>query len=1074
MSRSTFSSPRFSRFFAILLLLAIGFWVAPPAAAQKGGTPPTLESATAHLKMRAIGPAIMSGRIDDLAAVESNPQVMYLGAATGGVWKTTDGGMTWKAIFENESNPSIGALAIAPSNPSIVWVGTGEANNRQSSSWGDGVYKSTDGGKTWEHLGLADTQAIGRIVIDPTNSDVVYVAALGHLWGPNAERGLFKTSDGGKTWKKVLFINDDTGVSDVAIDPRSPNILYAASYERRRTPWGFNGGGPGSGVYKTTDGGATWKKLTKGLPDNGNTGRIGLSVYRRDPNVVYALIQNAKGGVFRSEDQGATWKRMGSTDPRPSYFSQIRVDPNNDLRLWMGGVNLYYSEDAGKSFTTQRVRAVHSDFHAIWIDPHDSNHVVVGCDGGVYVSRDGGRDWDHLNVMPLGQIYEVGYDNQQPYHVCGGFQDNAEWCGPSRTWFARGIVNSDWMMVGGGDGFYVKPDPADPQTIYTESQDGNLNRRDLRTNEARRIRPVPPGNTDAPYRFNWDSPLEISSHDHNTIYYGGNFLFKSTNRGDTWTRLGGDLTKAIDRNKLLVLGKLPSKETLALNDGVEWYGTITSISESPVNAEVLWVGTDDGNLQVSRNGGHSWTNVVDRVPGVPKDTYVSRVVASKYAAGTAFVAFDGHRSNDFHVYLFKTSDYGQTWHSISAGLPQSGGIIHVIREHPSDPNLLFVGAEFGGYFSLDGGEHWNALKMGLPTVPVDDIQIQPRENDLILGTYGRSIYILDDLTPIEQLSDKLLAENLHLFPIRPAIAWRIYQNSWFTGQQLFAGPNPPYGALIDFYLKAKPAKDEKVKVTVLDVAGKTVREISDTKAEAGINRIDWDLRVNPPVKPTAEQLAAQAQGFFFGGPRGPMVEPGSYTVKVSLGQDTQTQIVKVEEDPRIRIAAAARAERHDALMRLYDLYKTADQGEKTIEGLKKSLDEAMAAWKKPGAPEIPDAIHKQAEALSKKVNDLHGKFVSERGFGAGGPLHYTPPPLPQQIGRLMFQIDGYTAAPTSAEKQQIAEAAKELSQATSALHQLVSSDLARLNKALNSAGVPRITATPTSPPPRRRGGADQQ
>ncbi len=558
----------------------------------------------------------------------------------------------------------------------------------------------------------------------------------------------------------------------------------------------------------------------------------------------------------------------------------------------------------------------------------------------------------------------------------------------------REFPNSDWLMVGGGDGFYVKPDAEDPQTIYTESQDGNLSRRDLRTNEALNIRPVPPEGQ-PPYRFNWNSPLLISPKDHNTIYYGGNFLFKSTDRGNTWTRLGGDLTTGVDRNTLPILGQLPSKDTQSLYDGVEWYPTITTIDESPVNTSVLWVGTDDGNLQVSRDGGQNWKNVADRVPGVPKGTYVTRVVASKTGDGTAYVTFDGHRSNDFHVYLFKTTNYGQTWKSLSAGLPESTGTVHVIREHPDDPNMLFVGMEFGAYFSLDGGNRWNKLGMGLPTVPVDDIQIQPRENDLILATHGRSIYILDNITALQHLNDKVLGEDLHLFPIRDTIAWRIYQNRWFDAQQVFLGPNPPEGASIDFYLKAKPAKDQKIKITVVDSSGKTVREITDAKPGAGINRVNWDLRYDAPVKPTPEQLAAQGQGFFGGGARGPMVEPGTYTVKVALGDNSQTQTVKVEEDPRIQISAADRAARHDMQMQLYDLYKRADDGTKTIGGLKKSLEDTLAAWKKPGAPKIPDDIRKQAEALSKKVNDLSGKFVAERGAGgAGGPLHYTPPPLP--------------------------------------------------------------------------------
>ena len=1054
--------------FATLSLLSLSFFARTAIAQEQPA--PSIESATANLRMRAIGPAIMGGRIDDIAVADTTPKTVYLGAAAGGLWKSTDGGMTWTPLFEKQPNPSIGAVAVAPSNPSIVWVGTGEANNRQSASWGDGVYKSTDGGATWSHMGLEDTQAIGRVVIDPTNPDIVYVAAVGHLWGPNPERGLFKTTDGGKTWNKVLFINNDTGVTDVAIDSQSPTTLYAAAYQRRRTAWGFNGGGPSSGVYKTTDGGATWTKLTKDLP-TGDDGRIAVAVYRKNPNIVYALIQNAKGGVFRSEDKGATWTKMSSENPRPSYFSQIRVDPNNDLRIWMGGVSLYYSEDGGKTFNQRRARKVHSDFHAIWIDPENSHFMLVGCDGGVYESRDGGANWDHLNVMNLGQAYEVGYDNQQPYHVCAGYQDNAEWCGPSRTWFAGGIPNSAWFMVGGGDGFYVKPDPEDPQTIYTESQDGNLNRRDLRNNEALSIRPVPAKNSDPPYRFNWNSPLLISSHDHNTIYYGGNYLFKSTNRGDSWVKLGGDLTTGVDRNKLPILGVLPNKDTLSLYDGVEWYPTITTIDESPLSSSILWVGTDDGNLQLSRDGGKTWKNVTDRVPGVPKGTYVSRVVASKYAEGAAYVAFDGHRSNDFHVYLFKTTDYGQTWKSISAGIPESAGTLHVIREHPSDKNMLFAGAEFGAFFSLDAGEHWNKLNMGLPTVPVDDIQIQPRENDLILATHGRSIYILDDLTSFQQLNSQILGDTLHLFPIRNAIGWRIYQNRWFDAQQVFLGPNPPDGVLIDFYLKSKPDEKQKLTITILDSSGKRVRQITDRKPEAGINRVNWDLRYDPPVQLTPEQRQALAQGFFGGGARGPVADPGVYTVKVALGSDTQTQTVRVAQDPRVHIAPADLAARHAAIMQLYSMYKTADEGQKLMNGLKKSLDDAVASWKKPDAPKIPPQILQQAEALQKKVNDLRPKFISEGGFGAGGPLHYTPPPIPMRVGRLMLQMDGYSAAPTPPEKEQSADVSQDLSQSMAALHALIDKDLASLNKALNKAGVPHVIAEPLALQPRRVGGA---
>ncbi|HZU22224.1 MAG TPA: hypothetical protein VE998_05280 [Terriglobales bacterium] len=1079
-------SPRRVLLFFILALTAT-FSTAQPASS----TPATLESALKNLKLRPIGPAIMGGRIDDLTALEGDSKVIYIGAATGGVWRSNDGGATWTSLFDEQANPSVGALAVAPSNPSVIYVGTGEANNRQSASWGDGVYKSTDGGKTWMHVGLDRTQSIGRIVIDPANADVAYVAALGGLWGPNPERGVFKTSDGGRTWQKVLYINDDTGVSDIAMDPKSPTTLYAGAYERRRTAWGFNGGGPHGGVYKSIDGGATWNKITEGLPNKGDIGRIGLAVYRRDPSIVYALVQNNDaGGVYRSEDRGVTWRKMSATNPRPSYFSQIRIDPNNDLRIWLGGVDLFYSDDGGKTFSNQRVKQVHSDFHALWIDPNDSNYMLAGCDGGVYVSHDAGRNWDHLNLMPLGQAYEVGFDMQQPYHLCAGYQDNAEWCGPSRTWFDEGIPNSDWLMVGGGDGFFVKPDPEDPNTIYTESQDGNMSRKDLRTNEVRSIRPLSKVD-DPPYRFNWNTPFLISAHNHNTLYIGGNYLFKSMDRGDTWTRLGGDLTSGVNRNDLPILGVKPSRETLSLYDGVQWYPSSTAIAESPLNAQVLWVGTDDGNLQLSRDGGQTWKNMIGSVPGVPRGTYVSRILASKHNEGTAYVAFDGHRSNDFHVYLFKTTNFGGSWTPLTSGMSDAGGTLHVIREHPSDPNLLFAGAEFGAYYSQDGGAHWNKLKLGLPTVPVDDIQIHPRENDLILATHGRSLWILDDLTPLQQLTTATLGEELRVFPIRNTVAWRMANNTWFTAQQYYAGPNPPYGALISFYLKNKPAEKQKVKVTITDASGKAIREIEYDKAEAGVNRINWDLRYDAPVKPTEEQLAAQAQGFFGGGARGIMVDPGTYNVKVEVGSASQTTRVTIEEDPRIQISAGDRAARHELAMQLMDDYRKADAAQKQVTGLRRSLEGLEASWRQPDAVKPPEALQKQTQdtlkALLQAGTPFIGRAAAEArpgqggqggpgggggGGGAGGPLNYYPPALPQQIGRVMFELDRYTAAPSATEKEEVADIEAHLGPALDNWKKVVDGDIANLNKALNEANIPRVVVLPPGPQRPQQGETD--
>jgi photosystem II stability/assembly factor-like uncharacterized protein len=1061
-----------------------------PAAAETSApqSGPGYAAAIENLQWRELGPAIMGGRIDDFAVVESNPHIVYVGTATGGVWRTTNDGTTWEPLFDKEPVSTIGAISVAPSDPSIVWVGTGEANNRQSSSWGNGVYKSTDAGKTWTHLGLEETHHIGRIAIHPSNPDVVYVAAEGRLWGASKERGVYKTADGGKTWSLVLFINEDTGVSDIAMDPQSPDTLYAAAYERRRTVFGFNGGGPGGGIYKTTDGGATWKKLTKGLPyaEGGDVGRIGLSIYRHNPNIVYAVVQHAKGGTYRSEDKGESWTRMSDTDPRASYYSQIRVDPNNDLRIWVLGAPLQYSEDGGKTFVTTRGARIHGDYHAMWIDPANSQHMIAGTDGGIHWSYDAAHTWDYVNTVALGQFYEIGLDMRKPWWVCGGLQDNGSWCGPSATPYNEGITNDDWFRVGGGDGFYATVDPTDPSTVYAESQDGNISRRDTRSNEARFIRPLFKEG-DPPYRFYWNSPAIISSHDHNTIYYGGNFLFKSTDRGDTWTKLGGDLTTGVERGKLPILGKVPDKDTLSRNDGVQDYPTITTISESAANASVLWVGTDDGNLQVTRDGGQNWKNVAERVPGVPKGTYVSRVVASRYAEGTAFAAFDGHRSNDFHVYLFMTADFGETWKAISSGLPANNGTLHVIREHPRNQNLLFAGTEYGMFVSFDRGANWTPLKNNLPTVPVDDIQIHPRDNDLVLGTHGRSIWVMDDITALEQLGDKVLGEDLHVFDMRPAVEWRMFGYKGNTGHKWFEAHNPAYGALISFYLKAKPGEKEPVKITIQDKDGKTIREIScpartgegapapprafgapPCEAKAGINRTNWDLRMAPYAEPTPQQRQAMEAGFGFG-PRGPQVEPGEYTVIIKAGKNETAKRVTVEEDPRIHMSSSDRAARHDAVQQLYALGKTADGDRKTVVGLQTSLKASLEAWKKPGAPKIPENIQKAAEALSKKLEDLHGKYVPPEQIqgNAGPPLVYTPPALGQRVGQLMGAIEGYSAAPTSQQKEELATVKKLVGDGHAAVQKLVDEDLAALNKMMNDAGVPHIE--PASEGGERRG-----
>ncbi len=1086
---------RMSSAFALKLVVTAGLCVSVMARAAPPDQPSPADK-WKNLEFRELGPAVMGGRIDDFAVVDSNPNVVFVGVASGGVWKTTNNGTTWQPVFDKEGVSTIGDIAIAPSDPSVVWVGTGEPNNRQSSSWGDGAYKSMDGGKTWDRMGLAATHHIGRIVIHPKNPEVVYVAALGHLWGPNPERGVYKTTDGGKTWTQALKINDDTGVSDIAMDPGSPDTLYAAAYQCRRTPFGFNGGGTNSAIYKTTDGGATWKKLSKGLPyeNGGDTGRIGLDIYRKDPNIVYAVVQHEKGGTFRSEDKGETWTKMGDTNPRPSYYSQVRVDPNNDLRIWELGAQMFYSEDGGKKFSTDRVKDIHGDFHAMWIDPADSNHIITGSDGGIHWSYDNGRTWDFVNTIAIGQFYEIGLDNEKPYHVCGGLQDNGSWCGPSQTLTRDGITNEDWSVVHDSDGFYVQIDPVEPWIVYAEGQDGHVDRRDLRTGQQRSI--MPEAKLGEPhYRFQWNSPVAISAHEHTTIYYVGNYVFKSTDRGDTWTRLGDDLTTGVDRNKLPIAGKTPDKTTLSRHDGVEEYPTITTFSESPLTSNVLWAGTDDGNLQVSRDAGKTWKNVAPRVPGVPKGTYVSRVVASKYGEGIAYATFDGHRSDDYSVYVFVTADYGESWKAMRTGIPDSAGSVHVLREHPRNQNLLFAGTEFGLWLSWDRGANWTAFKNNFPTVPVDDIAIQARENDLVLGTHGRSIWIFDDLTPIEKMDANVLASDLTFFNPRVATTWHLRQRRWSAGQKMFTAKNPPYGAILNYYLKealppeapktakteaetkdktaaeektkpaGEPKKEGKVKITVSGKDGKVLREF-DGPGAAGTNRASWDLRYDPMAEPTEEQQEAIAAGYGVG-PRGPLVDPGEYTVKIKAGAKEASQKVVVEEDARVQISPEDRAVRRAALDQLYELARTAAKDRKTIEGLKDALAAAREKWKadagKPDATKIPDDIRKAADDLQKKVDAVALKFAREKqGLGnAGPPFEWKPAPLPDQTQDLLENLDEFVAVPGGQQKEKLAELAPLVGDASAQVKKLVEEDLPALNKKMNDAGIPHIVPSVT-------------
>ena len=1000
-------------------------------------TAQSVEDFVNQLEWRNIGPANMGGRINDFAVVEADPNIVFAATASAGVWRTTNNGVTWEPVFDEQPVSSIGDIAVAPSDPSIVWVGSGESNNRQSSSWGNGVYKSTDGGDSWTNVGLEDTLHIGRIVIHPTNPEVVYVAATGHLWGPNDDRGLYKTTDGGQTWTNTLFIDRDTGMTDVAMDPVSPGTLYAASYQRRRTAFGFSGGGPGSGIYKTTNGGESWRRLTDGLPD-GITGRVGLDIYRSDPRIVYAVVQNANGGMFRSDDRGESWTRMSDTNPRPMYYSQIRIDPLNDQRIWAAGARMVYSQDGGKTFVDDWVQTIHGDFHALWINPADSNHMLAGSDGGVHYSYDRGRTWDFVNTMALGQFYEIGYDMETPYNIYGGLQDNGSWGGPVRTLYRRGITNEDWFRVGGGDGFYTQVDPNDPTTVYVESQNGNVSRLDLETSERKSIRPEPEDESER-YRFDWNSPILISPHNSQTIYYGGNRLFKSTDRGDTWTTTD-DLSKDQDRDEMPIMGVEVTDDTPSRHDGISTFGQIISISESPRREGVLYVGTDDGNVQVSQDGGTSWQEVAGLIPDLPEGTYVSRVQASYHADTRVYATMDGHRSDDYSVYVYVSEDSGDSWRSLASNIPD-GHTMNVIREHPRNENLLVLGGEFGAYITINRGEEWHQIKGAVPTVPVDDIAIHSRDNDLILGTHGRSIWVLDDMTPLEKLSEGVLASNLHLFDVRDAIGYRINNHKGNTGHKMFIAQNPPEGALIHYFLNDEVDGEDAVEVTIQDGAGEVIRTL-DAPGSVGLNRVNWDLRHEPPVPLTG-------QGGFGGPPPGPRALPGTYGVQVTVGGRQATTSVKVSDDPRINVSAADRRSQQDAMLRLGNLIARLTEAHQTAESLQTQLGSLAESLED---AEVPASVSSLVESVSERVDDLERELARGGGFGGARPR-----PLYARMTRIYGNLNSYTEGPSALQLERIELYGQELNRLVEELDQLIANEIANLNIAVEQNGIRRIT-----------------
>ena len=889
--------------FVLLGLLLLGSTVAaqtgkpkttrpkPEAAPAPVATPvtgPKIEASTfGALKARSIGPAIMSGRVSDIALDPADPWTFYVALGTGGVMKTTDNGASFDAVFEKEPVAAVGAVAVAPSDPKVVWVGTGEANDRNSSQWGNGVYRSTDGGGTWTNVGLKDSKVIARVVVHPKDPQTAWVAVMGDLWNPGGERGLYKTTDAGQTWKLVLQAPagyaGKVGCGDVAIDPSDPNVLYAAMYARQRTPWSFVSGPDSTdgqdlgGIFRSTDGGATWKKLEKGLP--GQTGRIGLAVYAKNPKVVYAVVQSyeggtsniddvrsKRGGVFRSDDGGESWTRTSGLDPRPFYFSQIRVDPDNDQRVYVLGFMLHVSEDGGRSFREDFFQKIHPDCHALAIDPRNPKHLLLGTDGGPYQSFDGGKHWDLVNRFAAGEFYRIALDVSTPYRICGGLQDNSNWVGPSRTRSKEGILNHDWIEVGGGDGFACVFDESDRDVIYTESQSGDLYRFNMRTGEYKPLRPEPSEGQPA-FRFDWNSPLIASRHVKGKMYLGGNRVFELTDHGEMWKLVSPDLT-----------GQEPKKITTT-GSGAETYGIVYTLAESPAKAGMLWAGTDDGKLWVTEDNGANWTDLTASLPVPVKGQWLSRIEASAHDAQVAYLAVDAHRSGTYAPLAYRTADRGKTWQLIASNLPADGPV-KVVREDPKNANVLYAGTEFGLFLSVDRGGSWTTFGE-MPTAAVDDIVIHPRDLDLVVATHGRSLYIVDDLTPVEQLTTEVQAKDAYLFPARPAEGYYPLPG-WVDEEGTigeYRGANPPDGAILNVYVKQYTG--DPVKISIAGPGGVPVANLT-APGTPGINRVVWDLK---PTKDLLTEYGGEGQRF---------VRSGEYDVTLTYGKTKQTGKLKVE------------------------------------------------------------------------------------------------------------------------------------------------------------------------------------
>jgi photosystem II stability/assembly factor-like uncharacterized protein len=941
------------------------------------------------LRARSIGPAVMSGRIAAIDATAGDPLVIYAGAASGGVWKSRDAGLTWKPVFDEHSQ-SIGAIRIDRQDPETVWVGTGESWTRNSTSVGTGLYKTTDGGDSWELMGLADSERIARIQVHPEDGDTVWVCATGHLWDANEERGVYKTIDGGATWKRVLWVDADTGCSDLSLDPQDPGVLYAGMWQFRRYPDFFDSGGPGSGLYKSTDGGDSWRELTEGLPA-GDKGRIAVAVAPSRPSRVYAVVEAEATALYRSDDLGERWTEMNDSlnvTMRPFYFAHLVVDPVDFDRVYKPGFVLTVSDDGGRSFTSPFTGdfgfgGVHPDHHALWINPANPQELVLGTDGGVYISYDRGNAFRLVRALPVSQFYEVSHDMEWPYNVYGGLQDNGTWMGPSRS--PGGIRNSDWKTIGFGDGFHAYRDPSEPNLVYVEYQGGQLMRHHLATGEIKRIQPLPEeGEED--YRCNWNSPIHLSGAHPGTVYFGCQFLFRSRDRGESWEKISPDLTTDDpERQRQLESGGLSIDNSTAENNT-----TIYTISESPRNGDVVWVGTDDGLVQVTTDGGGGWTDVTANIPDLPPGLWVSHVEASPHDEAAALLTVDGHRSGDMSAYVYRTGDFGETWTSLATD--DIEGFARVAILDPVNPDLIFLGTELGLYVSVDGGAGWARFTGDLPKVPVHDLDIHPREHDLIIGTHGRGVYILDDLTPLRALTQEVVDSKFALLPSRDAVMVLNSPTFGFPGDDEFVGRNPPAAASI-FYYQSRRHIFGDLKVEVYDADGELITTLTGGKRK-GMNRVDWPMRLKAPKLPPAASLAPA-----FTGPR---VPEGTYTYKVKKGKETYEGTVSLVKDPRSTHSDEDRALQQELALGLYALLERLTY---TVDAAVDLRDQARARAE--GLAE-GNRIGRRLEELADSLEEFRSALVST---SKAGPLSGDQK-LREKLADVYGAVTGYDGRPT--------------------------------------------------------------